>query len=152
MSNIKPGLGSVGSYQISGMPHISGGDLTNTAYHGAASDGAVIEFPAVTRSITITNKKLHNGGAAQPIMIHFDTNETRTLGLSEGGNAVSDVRGRHRYVTLVADGDTITLNVRCRRIYISLFTPSGTGHYEMVANLTGIDEPIDYTGVSGISN
>ena len=51
-----PGLGHVGSYQVSGKPYLSGGIDVGAA----AGDLVTIEFPSVTRWVIVTNHDTTN--------------------------------------------------------------------------------------------
>ena len=46
----KPGLGHVGSYQVAGMPYVTG---STTMVNGQED---VIRFPSVTKSITVITR------------------------------------------------------------------------------------------------
>ena len=125
----KAGLNSVGSYQITGNPWIT----------GSTSLGAGLEdqhtFPAVAKSVTVINR------SAVDLRVHFNPTG------SEGGNVFD---GLH-YVTLTENRDSITFNVRCKEIYIT--AQGNNGAYELVAELTTIshDEMFALTG-SGLTD
>ena len=63
-SGPKPGLGSVGQYQSAGMPYITGSSILNNGMEH------VIDFPTVTRSITVINRP-SGSGEAPDIRVHF---------------------------------------------------------------------------------
>jgi len=105
------GLRNVGSYQASGWPWITGSSLS-------ADEEWAISFPMVTKSVTIIQS---GSGAAR---IHF-------VSTSSAGNVVSG----HHYVTLAADNDSLTLNVKCKELYVSCISAGG---YEVAAELTNI--------------
>lgn len=112
----KAGLQNVGSYQVSGTPYLTGSTLD-----GAGTE-TKIEFPSVTKNILITNTS-----ASVPIRVHFNS-------LSAG-----NVDGGHHYFTLEDKKDNVTLNSKCKEIYISVLSPGSDGSFELVADLTGIE-------------
>jgi len=111
--NYKPGIGSVGSYQIAAVPYITGSAaLTVGAEHQ-------ISFPSVARSVTVVLNS-----ASTEMKVHFNA--------SGSGNIIT---GRH-YVTLDSKEDAVSFNVRCKEIYVSSTT--GTCTYTVIAELTSI--------------
>jgi len=111
--NYKPGIGSVGSYQIAAVPYITGSAaLTVGAEHQ-------ISFPSVARSVTVVLNS-----ASTEMKVHFNA--------SGSGNIIT---GRH-YVTLDSKEDAVSFNVRCKEIYVSSTTGSCT--YTVIAELTSI--------------
>ena len=138
-ANTGPGLGSVGSYLVSGTPWVTGSDIAVTLEHK-------IIFPSVTKEITIWNKSTQ---ADTPIFIHFD---------SKADSA--DVIGQHHYIELagatppIPANSQLTLNVKCNHLFISHGNAGGsTAAYEIMAALTGIGpaEMFELTG-SGINS
>jgi hypothetical protein len=110
----RSGLGSVGSYQVAGTPFMTGSTI-------AAGDEETINFPNVTRSITIINKDAEN----DDIRVHFaSTGSANTLA------------GLH-YITLGSMNSSLTMNVKCNSVYVS--APGNAAAYEMFAELTGIN-------------
>ena len=109
----KPGIGSVGSYQIAGVPYITG---SNALSPGAEHQ---ITFPSVARAVTVVMNS-----SSTEMRVHFNA--------SGSGNIVN---GRH-YVVLDSKEDAISFNVRCKEIYVSSAT--GTCTYTIIAELTGI--------------
>jgi len=123
------GLHNVGSYQVSAVPYITGSATL------AANSEHKLEFPNVTRSVTVVNH------SSETIRIHFVSKD-------EG-----NVMGGYHYVELDSDEDSYTFNVKCNVIYVS--TPSGNSgaaEYRVIAELTNIARHRMYalTG-SGIS-
>ena len=112
------GLKNVGSYQVSGWPWVTG---------SAIGDGTEVKFsfPMVTKSITIIASGTLASDDANVLRAHFvstaDTN---------------DVVDGHHYITFEGDDDSLTLNVKCKEIYLSA-VGSGVGA-EIVAELTNI--------------
>ena len=109
----KAGIGSVGSYQISGVPYITGSATL------AATAEDKISFPKVARAVTVVLNSNHQ------IRVHFNP--------TGSGNVVT---GKH-YVLLDSKEDSVTLNNRCTEIYISAVTGDAT--YTVIAELTGIE-------------
>jgi len=108
------GLRNVGSYQVSGWPWITG---------SAVADGEEVKvsFPMVTKSITL----IASGSDTMVLRAHFAST-------SAAGNVVSG----HHYITMENDDDSLTLNVKCKEMYISA-VGSGVG-FEVVAELTNV--------------
>jgi len=112
------GIGAVGSYQVSGIPYLTGSwnDLAAGAEHK-------IEFPTVTRTVTVINTDVDSCD----IHAHFNT-KTNT-----------NVSGGLHYVALNSLNDAMSFNVKCKEIYISNPDASEAGSYTVVAELTGIN-------------
>jgi hypothetical protein len=105
----------VGSYQIAGTPFIIGGTITG----GAEVE---IKFPAVPKSITIINKD----ASSDDIYVHF----------ASTGLAGNPVITNNHYITLDTLDTSVTMNVKCRSIFLS--APGANATYELYAELTGI--------------
>ena len=111
------GLRNVGSYQISGHPF-----LTGTTDMGSAGTEHKVEFPYVTKSITVVN----SGSADdKEIKIHFNSD-------SDPG----DVLDAFHYISLSSDEDTFTFDVKCKEIFITN-TDANAG-FMLYASLTNI--------------
>ena len=111
------GLHSVGSYQVSGRPWITG------SVNGlAAGDEDKLEFPTVTRTVTVINTNVDSCN----IHVHFN---------SKLAGEVED--GLH-YVALNTLNDAMSFNVKCKEIYISNPDLTENASYTVVAELTGI--------------
>ena len=131
------GLRSVGAYQVSGHPFLTGSTLTgNAAGLGGVNGEDKIQFPYVSKSIVITCGTL---GGGQELKIAFAPKGT--------GNVVS---GKH-FLTLDTAGDSVTLNVKCKEVYLFITGTGGsdTANYELFAELTNIPtgSMYDLTGV-----
>jgi|TARA_R110000824_G_scaffold252306_1_gene441062 hypothetical protein len=108
------GLHNVGSYQVAGLPYITG----SATLPQAGEFKAV--FPQVSRNITVIN---HGTGT---LAVHFNpTGSGRVIG------------GLH-YVELDSDEDSITFNVKAREIYVSN-NYGHDGNFRIIAELTQID-------------
>jgi hypothetical protein len=115
------GLRNVGSYQISGHPYITGSiDM------GAAETEHKIQFPFVTKSITVINSgSVTPPGGSEEIRVHFNS-------ITEA--AVVD--GRH-YISLNSLEDSFTFDVKCKEIYLTN-THANAG-FMLYASLTSIN-------------
>ena len=128
------GLHNVGSYQVSGIPWITGSVLVGR-------EEQKISFPMVAKSVTV----IASASAETP------TGEVR-VSFAPTGSEASPVVAAHRYVTMNSHEDAYTFNVKTKEIYISC-SPGGSGFgYELVAELTNIPTASMYTHTgSGIS-
>ena len=118
-ANYSVGLHNVGSYQSSGTPYITGS--SNLAVSGAATACQdQIQFPSVTKSITLINR------GTTELRVHFANMKTETTTLQN-----------FHYVSLPHNKDSVTLNVKCAEVFVS--NPASTvGQYTLFAELTGI--------------
>tara|TARA_R100000008_G_C3542973_1_gene145861 strand:+ start:314 stop:787 length:474 start_codon:yes stop_codon:yes gene_type:complete len=116
------GLHNVGSYQVSGMPWITG---STTLGH---DEEHKIEFPYVTKSVTVIR---HGASGTGKIYIHFNSSKDTV-----GSHVIS---GMH-FVELDTDEDAYEFkDVKCKEIYISAPNDSnGDREYRVIATLTGI--------------
>ena len=109
-----PGISSVGSYQIAGTPWMTG------SLNIPAGQEDVIYFPGVTKSITVINR------AAPDLRVYFAH--------SGSGNVMDGVH----YVSLTEQRDSVTMNIKTNIMYIANMDGSAAGHYEVFAEITGI--------------
>jgi len=124
------GLQNVGSYQVAGVPYITG---SNTL---GANGEDCISFPNVTKTVTVIN---HTSNA---IRIHFNS------------SSAGPIHSGFHYVELDSDEDSYTFNIKCKEIYISAPSGnSGDAEYRVVAELTHIHtgRMYDLTG-SGLTD
>jgi hypothetical protein len=112
------GIGDVGSYQVSGVPYLTG---SVNSLAPLAEDK--IEFPSITRTITVINTDV--GGC--DIHAHFNS---KLLG---------NVSGGLHYIALTSVNDAITFNVKSKEIFISNPDAVEDASYTVVAELTGIN-------------
>jgi hypothetical protein len=126
-----PGIGSVGQYQMSGRVWITGSTYMATSSNGVANAEQTITFPAVAKSFVVINR------SAASIYVHF------------ASRATASVITGHHYVSLPNQDDEFRFDVRTKKVYISLASSPNTGSFELLAELTGIDEMHALTG-SGI--
>ena len=111
------GLRNVGSYQVSGHPYITG-----SADMGSANTEHKIEFPYVTKDVTVIASG--STGSTQIIKIHFNSDSD--------GNVLS---GKH-FITLDSDEDSFTFDVKCKEIYLTNVTANAG--FQLYASLTNI--------------
>jgi hypothetical protein len=119
--NIKsPGLGSVGSYQVSGKPFVSGAIDVGTATAGPLGP-LEITFPSVTRWITITNHDTTTDGDVKVAFsaLGFDTNNFFTVS-----------RDSQDY------GDTMTARLELK--VTSIYLTGACTNCDVIAGLTNI--------------
>tara|TARA_R100000008_G_scaffold83508_1_gene69035 strand:+ start:386 stop:814 length:429 start_codon:yes stop_codon:yes gene_type:complete len=113
------GLHNVGSYQAAGTPYITGSaGMEASGASNAWQDK--IEFPMVTKSITIINT------SANELRVHFADAKTDTTTLQN-----------YHYIALPANKDSMTMNVKCSEIYITNHGSAGAT-YTLFAELTQI--------------
>jgi hypothetical protein len=126
----KAGLHHVGSYQISGIPYVTGG-LTAPTGSGTPIS---IDFPSVTQFITVTNGSTVVSNAYLRV-----------------GYSLSGTQGTN--YTLVPPMSSITYEVRATKLFLLGNTTAITGLVSVAAGLTGItgyDLATDYSGSNGI--
>jgi hypothetical protein len=130
-----PGLGHVGSYQVSGKPFVSGG--IDVAARTMAGVGPLeISFPTVTRWITITN---HDTTSDGDVKVAFSLKGYNT------NNFFTVSRDANDY------GDTMTarLELKVTKLYLS----GACTNCDVIAGLTGVQtgEILDnWSGSSGV--
>jgi hypothetical protein len=111
------GLRNVGSYQVSGYPFLSGGFVKTLGE-------SKIAFPTVTKSVTV----IASGNMTGDLRVHF---------VSTGSS--TNVNEYHHYISLANTGQSVTMNVKCEKMYIS--SPNSgdrdTG-FQLFAELTHI--------------
>ena len=118
------GLNNVGSYQVSGVPWITGSAaLVKDTEH-------TVSFPYVARSVSVIN---HTAGANATIRLHFNPKDNGRI-----------VDGLH-FVELDSDEDSYTFNVKCKEIYISAPNDGSNREYRVIAELTNIPTTRMYT-------
>lgn len=130
-----PGLGHVGSYEVSGKPFVSGGIDVNAAT--LAGTPLEIAFPSITRWIMVRN-------------VDSTVGKNVTVGASLNGLA-----GDNNFIVEYDKGDyrnhssTPRLELRLSKIYL---TGSST-NVDVIAGLTGIsinELPNNWSGSVGV--
>lgn len=131
----KAGLANVGSYQVSGRPWITGSaNLDTNKVH-------MIEFPRVTKSITVINNNTNNG---EDIRVHFQSGSAAIAepGDNGGGTAIadatSDVILHNHFITIPAGFASMTFDAKCSKIFVSNGTSTANLKYQVFAELTQI--------------
>ena len=100
----KPGLNSVGQYQMSGIPYASSSIVvSNTAV-------TEVEFPTITKFVTITNT---HSGASKPLKVAFSSagvvNDKNHFTLDNGESYTGEFRVKAIY--LAGDAAATTASV-----------------------------------------
>ena len=132
----KSGLGNSAAYQVSGKPFFSSSAVPAS---GSQPTYWKIEFPAVTKEITITNNS-------------SQTNEEVRIAMSSNGlnNTVKNYFLKHSSKDGVG---AVTFNIKATEIYI-MSDGSHTPEVSIYASLTGIsteDIVNNWSGSSGVS-
>ena len=126
------GLRNVGSYQVSGTPWVTGSASTTSF---ATDRTTRYQFPYVTKSLTVINTGLNN------IRLHFQSGSGVTISATDGalvnGSATDDVQGKLHYITVLPENGSVTMDVKCKEIYLSNHS-GGTSGFQVFAELTGI--------------
>ena len=151
----KPGLNSVGEYQVAGRPFVKTVDATAITVQIDAAitktgdpAGGVVSFPFVTSRLKITNN------SDDPIAVYFCS-----LTVEDSVDTNSGVKANRNYFVLPAPSPqtplpTLDLKIKCRKVYVAGYgtTPS-TGTVNVAAELTNIEEQYncDVDNIVGIS-
>jgi hypothetical protein len=132
-----PGLGYVGSYQVSAKPFVSGG-IDLSAY---TSGPLEISFPSVTRWIIVKNF----GNSS-------DNSKQIKVGASENGLENSEyfrVNDNYTASPGIRDAQTPRLELKLIKLYLT----GSSDNVEVIAGLTGISTdaiPDNWSGSSGV--
>jgi len=129
----RAGLHQVGSYQVSGRPWMTGSlDID-------AKEEKRVKFPYVCKSFTLVNR------TDVDLRLHF----APTASVKSGNASRGYITGLH-YVTLTDSKDKVTMNVKCKEVYVT--SQGANGAFELYAELTTIPTASMYplTG-SGLS-
>ena len=126
------GLRNVGSYQVSGTPWATG-SVSTTSF--ATNKTTRYQFPYVTKSLTVINTGLNN------VRLHFQSGSGVTIDATDGvlvaGDDADDVQGKFHYITVLPENGSVTMDVKCKEIYLSNHS-GGTSGFQVFAELTGI--------------
>ena len=142
------GLRSVGAYQASGHPYITGSsNLDDEKVH-------MIEFPYVSKSFTVINNN-----TSGDIRVHFQSGSATPVTVPGGLGQKTikdedDVIANFHHITVPAGYGSVTFDVKCKKFYISQNVGSEANMtYQVYAELTGIPSGSMYhlTG-SGITS
>jgi len=148
----EPGIRSVGSYQVSGHPFITGSTNLDTGKQH------LIQFPYVSRSFTVINNNTNSG---EDIRVHFQSGSSVTAITKpgdfdgSGGTSIAaadDVIAGLHYITVPAGYSSVTFDVKCKQFFISQASGVNDLSYQVLADLTNISisRMYDLTG-SGIT-
>lgn len=115
-ANTSPGLGSVGSYQVAGVPYITGSSV-------AAGGEIEISFVGVTKQIILFP---HND-ALGPLSLSFASTASGDV-----------VLGRHMLPWPKESGSALTLDVKCSSVFIQN-AGGAPCDFSLYASMTGIN-------------
>jgi hypothetical protein len=118
----RPGIGNVGSYQVAGLPHLTGALMEQ-------GDQLQVNFPSVTKNIQI----FVTGSSA--IRVAFDAFTDGSVN-SFGNFLTLDPLGN-------AASGSVSLDVKCKEIHFAC--PSAQSGFQMVSSLTGIEPAMMFT-------
>ena len=135
MSKYNTGLHNVGSYLVSGRPHIDQVTLTTDSDHSHR-----VQFSSVTKKIIVSTTSSH------AVRIHFAP-FTASFDYDTGATT------NNNFITLSGSGQ-IELDVKCKEVFIS--APAGTTGdiVEIYGELTNIPagRMFDLDGVVGVKS
>ena len=107
--NYKPGLGNAASYEVSGIPYVTGG-------LNPAGGEIALSFPQVTRWVVVSNT---DPAAANTVKIGFSSNGV----------------GGENYYLLSGSQTTPRLEVKVTELYLN----GASTNVSVIAGLTGIE-------------
>jgi len=117
------GIGNAASYQVSGHPFVTGSEIP-------ADGETLITFPFVTKSITV-----QQSGSQGLLRVSF---------VSTGSmNAPARC-----FFEMNSNEDALTMNVKCKEIYVSNGHGSNATGFQVFAELTRID-PVRMFALTG---
>ena len=126
----KPGLNSVGQYQMSGIPYVSSSILIMPSDHPPKE----IKFPTITKFVTVVND-------------HSGSNAPLRVGFSETAFGTTEFVNRHYFV--LNNGESYTGEFRVAKVYLAGENAAGSTA-SVVAGLTQIET--GNLGVNGGDN
>jgi len=139
-SNIyTPGLNHVGSYQVSGQPFIQQLNLTTDA-----NESQRIQFNRVTKNVIVRTTSSH------AVRIHF---APYVVDMVTFPDYTTDASTGNNFITLSGSGQ-ISLDVKCKEIFISAPLGAVTDVVEVYAELTTIpaERMFSLDNVVGVSS
>jgi hypothetical protein len=134
--NNSKGIGNVGSYQSSGIPYAK----ASFAVAGLGSAPTEIEFPHVTKFVTIANT---NTGTNIPLRFGFSSHGVSGSAAGADGD----------YYFVLDNGDSYTGEFRITNLYLLSDTASTPTSASIIAGLTGIEKrelTNNWTGSVGV--
>jgi len=133
----KAGLGSVGNYQVSGIPYVTG----NLVISASTQAPTVITFPSITQRIHV-----HNNDATNGLRVGFSV-----LGVS--GSSASKYWLVEPHTNIGKNNDYIELRVKTDKLFLLSNTTTDVSGVYIAAELTGITGyslTSEYSGSAGI--
>jgi hypothetical protein len=132
----KAGIGSVGNYQVSGTPYVTG----NLNANANTSTPLEISFPSITQRIHI-----HNNDASNGLRVGFSSN---------GVKSTNNYWLVEAHTSNGKNNDYIELRVKTDKIYLLSHTTNAVSGVYVAAELTGIRVDFgvaaSYSGSAGI--
>lgn len=127
----RPGISSAPAYQVSGTPFITGGVVTGAQVYKK------IEFPSVTKSLTIIAKDASKiwptGSSTGTGSIHV------FFGPEPSGSFPWPQLLKNHYITIPESEKGFTFDIKCTQVFIGTFSGNTSG-FQIVAELTSIDK------------
>ena len=130
------GLRNVGSYQVSGTPWVTG---SASATAMAAAKVHRFSFPKVTKSFTVINT------GTEEIVLTFTSAASFTAGKTGDGKSGEQAYAsgnaeyaKKHFVTIPPENGSITMNMKCKEIFLANTSSGGTTGYQVFAELTQI--------------
>ena len=132
----KQSIGSVGAYQVSGRPYMTGSVVENG--NGSGASQHKVTFPSVSRTLRVVNTgsaslKLHFADVTQAPALQADHN---FLVIAPDGNHYGS-GSSDNYITGSYKMRPLELNVKCKEVYISSVGQGQSG-FQLFAELTSI--------------
>ena len=126
------GLGNSAAYQVAGKPYLTGSAIDNeSAKTYVTSKEYKVEFPTVTRKVTIYN---------------YSTDADLAVYFSPKATAPATLTGIHFAIVPCRSG-SLEMNIKCKELYISPFATNdyagsggdfAAGVFGVSAELTGV--------------
>jgi len=133
----KASLQSVGNYQVSGIPYVTG----NLSVPANTQEPTILTFPSVTQRIHV-----HNNDATSGLRIGFSS-----LGVS--GSSASKYWLVEPHTNIGKNNDYIELRVKTDKLFLLSNTTTAVSGVYIAAELTGITGyslTSEYSGSAGI--
>ena len=132
--NVSPGINDVGSFQVSGIPYVTGSTGLAT---GIAKEQR-ISFPAVTKQITIKNISTTQKNAVLNITFSSgkDAGNRDTINGQHFISLFSPVADNGNANTLISAQSDITLDAKVKEIFVH--AQGAACDWQLYASLTGI--------------
>ncbi len=117
--NRRPGIGNVGSYQVSGLPHLTRSLMNN-------GDILTVNFPSVTKNIQLFVT------GANPVRVAFSTHGAEVNAFGTFVEVAGSGGGGGG-----APSGSLSMDVKCKTIHF--LASNGQTGFQMVSSLTGIE-------------